>query len=117
MDSAEKGESRWSCEHSDLFDAVNRISMLHDQMSISIQRKRMILKSLGTIPSQEIIVGELYGKDLSDKSFIFSVAEAKRLLTLSDTVNWKMGGGDSENLLLVKTEDFVGCSALTLDSN
>jgi hypothetical protein len=117
MDSAEKGESRWSCEHSDLFDAVNRISMLHDQMSISIQRKRMILKSLGTIPSNEIIIGELYGEDLSDRSFIFSVAEAKRLLTLSDTINWKLGGGDSKNLLLVKTDDFAGCSALTVDSN
>jgi hypothetical protein len=77
----------------------------------------MILKSLGTIPSNEIIIGELYGEDLSDRSFIFSVAEAKRLLTLSDTINWKLGGGDSKNLLLVKTDDFAGCSALTVDSN
>lgn len=103
---------QWSCDIDKLKEAVNRASV-SEQILFSFQKNRLVVKSTGNIQTTEMVPGTTNGEDFSGRMFVFNVAEAKRILSVSDKVEWGLSGEDGLGVLMVRGDNFYSVSSLT----
>lgn len=121
LQKARGGGSVWECERGDIEDAVNRVALLSDRVSLYFMERRLVVKSLGDIQTSDIVMGKTTGGLEGRLDLIMPISEIKLLLSVcsSNTIKWVFDGGkleEGENGVLLWSGEggFECCSMMTV---